>query len=460
VLGPESYLLLLLVHHIVTDHTSLGVLFEDLVVAYRARVEGQEPRWDGEPVPFVDYALWQQNAFGTDSEWGRAELAYWSDALAGLPDEISMAADHPRPHVLGTQAVLTTFTVPAERRAALVGFAEQTGASEFMVYQAALAVLLHKVGAGTDIPIGSPVAARVELVTAKSDGPFANVVVLRNDLSGDPSLRTLVTRSREVVLDALAHQELPIDRLVETLNPPRSASRNHPFFQASIHFRGDDWALRPVEVGGGTTVVPVSLDYDVSLLDLNVSMDATADGGLCVRVVANADLYEPETVRHLGDGLNAALEAMVTSPELPLSAVELLPAGVMARLLAPPTPTNAGSSTPLSAGSAETERALIALLEELLDISGVERDDNFFALGGDSIVAVQLSARATARGLALTPLMVFEHMTVAELAAAVDAGVGHLAVETDSAATADAADASGLDADALAALTAAWQSRS
>jgi len=344
--------------------------------------------------------------------------------------------------------------------------AEQSDTSEFMVYQAALAMVLHKLGGGTDIPIGSPVSARVELATEKVTGPFANVVVLRNDLSGDPSLRTTVARGRDTVLDALTHQELPIDRLVEALNPQRSTSRNHPLFQSSLHFRGDDWALEPCDLTDETTVVPVPLDFEVSLLDLNVGIDVAPDEGLDVRVVANADLYASQKVRHIADALDAALDAFATTPDAPVSTVELLPVAVLDELLDTPAPTAVRPSQPMTGGSPETEQALIALMEELLDIDDVDRDDNFFALGGDSIIAVQLSARAASQGLALTPVMVFEHITLAALAAAVDAGLGQAAAGEDPqpvqghAATSEPMSASGLSENALADLTAAWLEQS
>ncbi len=145
-----------------------------------------------------------------------------------------------------------------------------------------------------------------------------------------------------------------------------------------------------------------------------------------------------------------------------MSSLELLAAADLEVLLAPPTPTDAQPSRPVTGGSIETEQALIALLEELLDITGVDREDNFFAVGGDSIVSVQLAARATAEGLALTPAMVFEHMTIAELAAAVDAAADQPAANSDSAPAQHSApmSASGLDADALAQLSASWLDQS
>ncbi len=466
-LGADSHVLLLLVHHIVTDHVSLGVAFEDLITAYRARVEGKAPQWAGAfelPFQFADYALWQRNTFDALSGWAEAELGYWRAALADLPSDISVAPDHTRPLVLGRRGEVVNFTVTAARRAALAQLAEQNGTTEFTVYQAVLAVVLHKLGGGTDIAIGSPVASRVDVGTANLAGPCANVVVLRTSLSGDPSLRTTIARSRDTVLDALAHQQVPIERLVEALNPPRSPSRNHPLFQNSIHFRGEDWALltRELTESGETTVSPLPMDFEISLLDLNVGVNVTPDGELDVRVVANADLYEPRTVGLIAEALNAAFDAFATTPDFSVSSLELLAAADLEVLLAPPTPTDAQPSRPVTGGSIETEQALIALLEELLDITGVDREDNFFAVGGDSIVSVQLAARATAEGLALTPAMVFEHMTIAELAAAVDAAADQPAANSDSAPAQHSApmSASGLDADALAQLSASWLDQS
>ncbi len=457
----HTHVLFLIVHHIVADHASLGIVFDDLIIAYRARLERKAPPWAPLPFQFADYVLWQHNAFDAASEWGQAELACWRAALAGLPDEISTAPDHARPPVLAKKSgEVVTFTVPAARRAALSQLAEQNGATEFMVYQAVVAVLLHKLGGGTDIPIGSPVTSRVEPAIANVVGLFANVVVLRNDLSGDPSLRTMVARSRGTVLDAFAHQELPIERLVEALNPPRSLSRN-PLFQSMIHFRGADWALIPRDLTGRgeTTVVPLPIDFEISLLDLDLGMKVTPDGALDVRVVANADLYDPQTVALIADALKNALDAFVTRPDCPVSTLELLPAIVMEKLLAPPAPRVAEPPHPAPRGSAETERVLIAVLEELLEITGVDPDDNFFAVGGDSIISIKWSAQAADRGLALTPAMVFEHMTIGELAAAVDGAVDQQVAEEDSAPEQEYTpmSASGLSADALAELTASWQ---
>jgi mycobactin peptide synthetase MbtE len=188
-------------------------------------------------------------------------------------------------------------------------------------------------------------------------------------------------------------------------------------------------------------------------------MNVTPDGQLDVRIVANADLYEPQTAALIANALNAALDAFATTPDAAVSNVELLPAADMDRLLAPPTPKAGAPAQPMGEASAKTLRVLIALLEELLDITGVDAEDNFFALGGDSIISIKWSAQANAQGLAMTPPMVFEHMTISELAAAVDAAADRPAGQPDLEPQQEYTpmSASGLSADALADLTASWQ---
>ncbi|MGY2061492.1 condensation domain-containing protein, partial [Nocardia gipuzkoensis] len=151
-LGNDSHVLSLLVHHLVVDHWSFRTILGDLREAYAARSRGARPHWAPLPVDYADYALWQQDT--VDAEPTR--LDYWRGALAGLPDEITVAVDRPRPAVLGKNGHVRPFTVPARLRARLREVAERAGATEFMLYQAAVVTLLHKLGAGVDIPLGTP----------------------------------------------------------------------------------------------------------------------------------------------------------------------------------------------------------------------------------------------------------------------------------------------------------------
>ncbi|MFI6570060.1 amino acid adenylation domain-containing protein [Nocardia fluminea] len=464
VLDADAHVLSLLVHHIVADHASFGVLLDDLTAAYRARSEhGGAPNWAPLPIQFADYALWQRELFdqAAPSAFATDQIDYWRAALADVPEEIAVAHDRQRPPVLGKRGEVVTFSLPAAVRSGLESLAVRSGATEFMVCQAAVATLLHALGGGTDISLGTPVAARTDPATTTLIGLFANMVVLRNDLSNAPTLRDTVIRARNVVLDANAHQELPIERLVEALNPRRSRSRN-PLFQSMIHFRGADWAptTLPFATSGESTVTVLPADFDVSFLDLNLSLNVTADGGMDVRVVVNADLYDPATAALIADALAATLRAFAETPDLPVADLRVLPAADLERLLAAPAPVAASAVAAGASSDSDTERTLIALIEELLEIDDVVGDDNFFALGGDSVISIQWSARADALGLPLSPQMVFECATITELAAAVDAASGGetRADEPDQVSHAPMS-ASGLESDALSALTAAWSAQ-
>ncbi|GGK57797.1 non-ribosomal peptide synthetase [Nocardia camponoti] len=454
-LDDETHVLSLLVHHIVADHASFGVLLTDLTAAYQARSRGIEPAWQPLDIQFADYAQWQRDQFdGAPSEFAGAQLEFWRNTLAGVPDEINVAHDRPRPPVLGKRGEVVTFALPSDVRNGLVRMASQVGATEFMVCEAAVATVLRALGGGDNIALGTPVAARTDAATTNLIGLFANMVVLRNNLASSVTLRDTVIHARNVVLDANGHQDLPIERLVEAVNPRRSRSRN-PLFQSMIHFRGADWAPTTVPFGDAT-VTPLPTDFDVSFLDLNLSLNVTAEGGMDVRFVVNADLYDATTARSIADALATTLRAFADSPDLPLSDLTVLPADELARLRTVPEVVASATPGAVTAGNSTTEATLIALIEELLEIDDVEGDDNFFALGGDSVISIQWSARAEALGLPLSPQLVFECATIAELAVAVDAAATSAEVEQVSHAPMSA---SGLDDDALSALSAAWGSQ-
>ncbi|WP_078353896.1 non-ribosomal peptide synthetase [Mycobacteroides chelonae] len=459
----HDHVLSIIVHHLVSDHSSFAVLVDDLIVAYRARLAGESPQWDVLPIQYADYVLWQYEAFAEGSDFAEAETKYWREQLAGVPGQIAVAHDRERPRVLGKSSTVHTFTLSPERRAAITRLAEQSGVTEFIVYQAAAATTLHLLGGGSDIVIGSPVASRVHPATANLIGLFANMVALRNEFSDNPTLRTVLSRSRDAVLNAQAHQELPFERLVEAINPPRSRSWN-PLFQTMINFRAADWALsgRDLTGSGETSVVPLATELDVSYLDLNLGLNVTAEGGLDVWMVVNSDLYEPDTAPLIASAFANALDLFVSHQDSSVSEISLLSHDDMKRLLAPPAPAIEQPVEPRSAGTQETVSALIVILEELLEIDDVQPEDNFFALGGDSIISIQWSTRAAEQGYAMTPQMIFECPSISELAGAVDNAIvqpGDAEPTPESEASAPMS-ASGLSTDALAALTASWQEQS
>ncbi|MFQ6398386.1 amino acid adenylation domain-containing protein [Nocardia sp. KC 131] len=328
VLDRHTHVLSLLVHHLVADHWSFRTILDDLAAAYRARIAGAAPQWSALEIQYADYALWQREV--VDSLGG--QIDYWRSALAGLPDEVDVALDRPRPAVLGKNGHVVPFAVPAALRGRLKALAESAGASEFMLYQAAVATLLHKLGAGVDIPLGTPIAGRVDPAAAELVGLLANMVVLRNDVSGDPTLRTVLERARDVALGAYSNQDIPIERLVDALNPPRSRARN-PLFQTMMHFREENWDGADHGFDPHTSLTVLPLDFDVSLLDLSINFFAGPDGGFDASIIVNTDLYEPATGKLFAQRMLRVLTAFAERPDGTLGELDILPADERQRVL-------------------------------------------------------------------------------------------------------------------------------
>ena len=238
VLGPEQHALVLLMHHVATDGWSMGPLISDLTTAYTARRAGEAPQWAALPVQYSDYTLWQRDLLGSEEDPGSAavrQLAYWRDQLAGLPEELRLPADRPRRAVPSYEGGAVRLEVGRETCRGLVALAKENQVTLYMVVQAALAVALTGVGAGTDIPVGVPLAGRTDDALDDLIGYFINTVVVRIDTSGDPAFTDLLARVRAANLGAYEHQDLPFSRLVDLLHPARSPARN-PLFQVMLAF--------------------------------------------------------------------------------------------------------------------------------------------------------------------------------------------------------------------------------
>ncbi|CAN5863021.1 mycobactin non-ribosomal peptide synthetase MbtE [soil metagenome] len=538
----DKHVLSLVMHHIAGDHWSATVLFTDLLTAYRARRGGETPSWAPLPIQYADYGAWQAEMFTDDAGVMAPQREFWTRTLAGLPEETGLRHDFPRPPVPSGAGDSVEISIDAATRDKLATLSRELGVTEFMVLQAAVAVVLHKAGGGLDIAIGTPVAGRTEAELDQLIGFFVNFVVLRNDLTGNPTVREVLTRAREMALSAYAHQDLPFDQVVDAVSPSRSLSRN-PVFQVVVHVREQLPEGRTVDTGpdGDTTFTALEPPFDLAQADLSLNFYATpgsTEDGYRGHIIYRPELYRRETVERLTGWLARVLDDFADHPEHTLAEVEITSADEKARILKDftdgsvyllddalnPVPvgvvgdvylsggplgsarwtgaaataarlvpnrfaTQPGSryhrsgdrgrwtsegqlefvdhhapvaeqrtatrvALPAEAPATDTERALAGLLSAVLDVSEISRHDDFFTLGGDSILAVQIASRAKEDGLALTARMVFEHPVLADLAAAVDARAAE-AQEADDVHHAPMS-ASGLSPDELAALASSW----
>ncbi|WP_405848800.1 amino acid adenylation domain-containing protein [Streptomyces sp. NBC_01518] len=332
VLGPEDHVLLLVLHHIAGDGWSTDPLLLDLATACRARLEGREPGWAPLPVQYADYCVWQHEGLGDDQD---RQLAHWRAALAGLPDELPLPADRPRPARTTHQGGDIPVRLDADLHRRLRALAAETGTTVFMVVQAGLAALLTRLGAGTDIPLGTPVAGRAHEVLDDLVGCFVNTLVLRTDTSGDPDFRELLGRVRETDLTAYAHQELPFEHLVEALNPPRSLAR-HPLFQVMLAFRPTAGPRLDLP-GLHARTLPVETGATKIDLTFNVGEHLAADGspdGIEGILQYSADLFDRSTAEGLAARLERLLHAAVRAPDRAIGTLDILTDDERHRLLA------------------------------------------------------------------------------------------------------------------------------
>jgi len=327
-LANEEQVLLMLVHHIAADGASMAVLADDLTRAYSSRCLNQAPAWPDLPIQYADYALWQRQSLGAvdDPKSPMAQqLAFWQQALRGLPDELNLPTDRPRPLVSSYRGGALPIHLSAELHRDLLALAQAEQASLFMLLQATLAALLSRLGAGEDIAIGAPIAGRTDQAIEGLIGFFVNALVLRTDLSGRPSLRTVLQRVRTFDLDAYAHQDLPFELLVDALQPTRSMAR-HPLFQVMLALQN---TARPRMDLPELTVAMEPLARTGAKFDLLVSLaeQYDADGeplGLWGELEFSSDLFDADTVEHLSRRWLSLIEQAVAEPDAPLYQCALL----------------------------------------------------------------------------------------------------------------------------------------
>ncbi|MFR9773646.1 amino acid adenylation domain-containing protein, partial [Nocardia sp. SC052] len=326
--APHEHVLAVVVHHIAADASSMGPLVRDVMVAYAARTSGEAPGWSSLRVQYADYALWQRAVLGEESDPGSIaarQIGFWREQLAGLPDLLELPTDRPRPAVASLAGARVDIEIDAATHAGLVDLARAHGATLFMVVHTAFAVLLARLSGSSDIAIGTPVAGRGERELDDLIGMFVNTVVFRTRFEPGESFAGLLGRQRESDLAAFAHADVPFERLVEVLNPPRSTAR-HPLFQVGLSFQN---VARAVLELPGLSVAGVDADLDVSQFDLHLIVgDAYAESGAAAGIggflTYATDLFDRATVEGFADRLSRILAAVVADPTVPVGDIDLL----------------------------------------------------------------------------------------------------------------------------------------
>ena len=316
-LGEQEHVGLLTMHHIVSDGWSAGILIREVAELYFAFCAGGESPLASLPIQYADFAAWQRQWLQGDVL--ENQISYWKRQLAGAPTSIDLPLDRPRPALQTFRGANESQVLPRQLRDGFKRLGREAGTTQFMTYLAAFKALLHRYSGQDDLAIGTPVANRNRLETEGLIGFFVNALVLRTDLSGNPSFRELLGRVREVCLGAYGHQDLPFDRLVEELQVKRELSRN-PLFQ--VMFVLTNTALRTIELPG-LTLTPVEGDGEAAHFDLTMQILET-DQGLTATLVYNTDLFEAATIRRMLGHYVSLLEAILADPDQRLSDLPLL----------------------------------------------------------------------------------------------------------------------------------------
>ncbi|HJX28022.1 MAG TPA: amino acid adenylation domain-containing protein, partial [Thermoanaerobaculia bacterium] len=315
-LGPREHVVVVTMHHIVSDGWSIGVLLRELSILYDTFAAGRPSPLPELPVQYADFAVWQREWL--TGEVLEAQLGYWREQLSGAPAVLELPADRPRPAVRSVKGGQRSAALPLELSEALGWLARQWGATPFMVLLAAFQALLGRLTGQEDLTTGSPVANRNRGETEGLIGFFVNTLVLRGDLSGAPGFGELLARVRETALGAYAHQDLPFEKLVAEIQPERDLSRS-PLFQVMLIVQNlpraarDGWRLVALPEGGGT-----------AKFDLTLFFGEAAEGGWAAQAEYRRDLFDDSTIDRLLAHFTALLTAVVQAPERRVTELPLL----------------------------------------------------------------------------------------------------------------------------------------
>ncbi|MEU3187609.1 amino acid adenylation domain-containing protein [Streptomyces sp. NPDC006923] len=326
VLAADHHVLMLTMHHIVSDGWSMGVLTRELSALYTAFHRGEANPLPPLPVQYADYAAWQRKWLADGGPAGQSD--YWKEALAGAPALLELPADRPRPAEQDYRGGQLRLVFDRDLTTALTSLSRRHGSTLFMTLLAGWALVLSRLSGQSEVVIGTPTANRRRAELEGLIGFFVNTLALRIDLSATPTVAELLKRTRRTALTALAHQDLPFEQVVELVNPDRSMAHT-PLFQTMFAWQNNEEGALALP---GVEVTSLDSPYTVAKFDLTLSL-AEEDGRLVGSLDYAAALFDAGTVARYGRCLRRVLEEMAAGPDRPADALEMLSEAERARLL-------------------------------------------------------------------------------------------------------------------------------
>jgi len=426
-IASEEHVFLCTMHHTITDAWSMQVFVKELSILYDSLTRGIAPSLPELPVQYGDYSKWQFQVLET--ELVQNQVAYWRDRLEGAAPVLDLPQAAPRPSEQTLAGATRTFPVPGELMSTIKSLATSQQATVFMLLLAAFKVLLYRYSGQPDVLVGVPVAGRNQLETEGLIGFFVDTLVLRDDLSGNPSFRDLVAEVRETTLGAFANGDVPFDKIVETLQPQRDL-RYNPIFQ--VMFSVIKSAIRS-HTFGNISAYPYVVYPSTSIFDLSAAFVEDSDGNWWLQFDFNTDLFREERIAAMCEDYIGLLRGIASDPEaridtlpvvsLPQSTVTAQPPSKMTnraeeKKLNASSWASFGRNRRQSPGIYELEEALLVdIWKDVLGVPKIGRHDNFFDLGGHSLLAARLVREVqNATGRKIPVSAIFKAPTVATLA--------------------------------------------
>ena len=408
-LSLEEHVLLLNMHHIISDGWSISVLNSELSEIYSAYIKGETSPLPPLHVQYVDFALWQQRRL-QKNELER-QIRYWKEQLRGAPESLALPTDYPRPEVQSHIGDSYYFTLPTRVAEGLHSLCRQENVTLFMLLITVFNILLHRYGGQNDICVGSVVANRRRREFEKVIGYFANLILLRFQYTGNPTFRDLLSQAKITTLSAFENQDVPFEYLAEVLKHGRSLSHTS-LFQVSFALQN---AHQRAFTLPNITISPEAINTYTAKFDLSMSF-TNSDGKLIGGWEYNTDLFDRSTIRRLSDYYQNLLESIIANPDERLYDLQMQPESEHRQL---PGERNNNNAPILQDKciSDEFEFKLIEVWETLLGCGNIHIHDNFFDLGGHSMLALQLLERIRIEFGQVMPLVVlFEKPTISCLA--------------------------------------------